>query len=73
MINDTTPDDAEPGFRGFVIQAQSVPGGNLVGTLMPDTVQLQQYLDCPDSMNNGASVSAIANGDPQIHKYPSRL
>ena len=48
-----------PGFRGFVIQAQSVPGGNLIGTFIPDTVQLQQYLNCPDSMRNVAKVSAI--------------
>ena len=48
-----------PGFRGFVIQAQSVPGGNLIGTFIPDTVQLQQYLNCPDSMGNVANVSAI--------------
>ena len=46
------------GFRGFVIQAQSMPGGNLIGTFMPDAEQLQQYLDCPDSMGNRASVSA---------------
>ena len=41
-----------------MIQAQSVPGGNLIGTFMPDAEQLQQYLDCRDSMGNMASVSA---------------
>ena len=50
-----------PGFRGFVIQAQSVPGGNLIGTFIPDTVQLQQYLNCPDSMRNVAKVWIINN------------
>ena len=47
-----------------MIQAQSVPGGNLIGTFMPDAVQLQKYLDCLDSMGNRANVSTIANGDP---------
>ena len=42
-----------------MIQAQSVPGGNLIGTFIPDTVQLQQYLNCSDSMGNVAKVSAI--------------
>ena len=59
LINNTnTSAILNPGFRGFVIQAQSMPGENLIGTFMPDAVQLQKYLDCLDSMGNRANVSA---------------
>ena len=40
-----------------MVQAQSVPGGNLIGTFLVNIDESQQYLDCTDSMGNVAMVS----------------
>ena len=63
LINDTV--NPNIGFRGFVVQAQSVPGENLIGIFLVNSAQFQQYLDCRDSLGNIAMVSTIAE---RIHR-----
>ena len=36
-----------------MVQAQSVPGENLIGVFLVNSAQFQQYLDCRDNDNLG--------------------